>query len=97
MQFWDYRKEDGFEERSKAFAEIQAMEGSSERSDAYERLKQSGLLPDDRMFVGRQMNEDVGLFINDREGRPRIKIYIDSSNNPRVEILDEDGELVPVN
>ncbi len=62
--------------------------------EAYLKMKEDGLLPSDRMFVGKKMNEDVGLFINDNQGRPRIKIYIDNDNNPKIELLDEDGEAV---
>jgi putative heme iron utilization protein len=57
-------------------------------------MKQDGLLPEDRMFVGKKMNNDVGVFINDNQGRPRIKIYIDRDNNPKIEFLDEKGSVV---
>jgi hypothetical protein len=39
------------------------------------------------------MNNEVGLFINDNTGNPRIKIYIDSDNNPRIELLNEEGKV----
>lgn len=43
------------------------------------------------------MNEEVGLFINDKQGKPRIRIYIDSENNPKIELLNEEGEIVELN
>jgi len=46
------------------------------------------------MFVGKKMNKDVGLFINDNKGKPRIKMYIDSDNNPKIELLDEEGNVL---
>ncbi len=45
-------------------------------------------------IVGKKMNQDVGLFINDNKGRPRIKIYIDNDNNPRIELLNEEGNVL---
>jgi hypothetical protein len=57
-------------------------------------MKQAGLLPEDRMFVGKRMNNETGLFINDDQGRPRIKIYIDGANNPKIEFLDENGNVM---
>ncbi len=40
------------------------------------------------------MNNDVGLFINDNQGKQRIRIYIDADNNPNIEILNEKGEII---
>lgn len=94
MQFWEYPKEDGYEERNKAFEDLQKIEDKKEKKAAYLKMKQDGLLPEDRMFVGKKMNKDVGLFINDNKGRPRIKIYIDNDNNPKIELLNEEGDIV---
>lgn len=94
MQFWDYPKEDGYEERSKAFEDYQKIKDNKEKTAAYLKMEQEGLLPEDRMFVGKKMNEDVGLFINDNKGKPRIKIYIDRENNPKIELLNEEGNVI---
>ncbi len=94
MQFWDYPKEDGYEERTKAFEDYQKIKDNKEKTAAYLKMKQEGLLPEDRMFVGKKMNEDVGLFINDNKGKPRIKIYIDRENNPKIELLNEEGDVI---
>ncbi len=94
LQFWEYPKEDGFDERNKAFNDLQKIEDKSKQDEAYQKMKQEGLLPEDRMFVGRKMNDDVGLFINDNQGRPRIRIYIDSDNNPKIELLNDEGNII---
>ena len=70
MQFWDYPMEDGYQKRNEAFEKLKAIEDDNEKRAAYLKMKQDGLLPEDRMFVGKRMNKDVGLFINDKEGRP---------------------------
>jgi hypothetical protein len=41
-----------------------------------------------RLFIGKSKEENVGLFINDEQGRPRIKIYVDKHGNPLIEFLD---------
>lgn len=94
MQFWDYPKEDAYDERIKAFENYQKITDDKEKTEAYLKMKQEGLLPEDRMFVGKNMNEDLGLFINDKKGKPRIKIYIDSKNNPKIELLNEQGNII---
>ena len=94
MQFWDYPKEDGYDERSKAFEAYQQLTDKDEKMAAYLKMKQDGLLPEDRMFVGKKMNEEVGLFINDNKGNPRIRIFIDRDNNPKIELLNEEGDII---
>lgn len=94
MQFWDYPKEDGYDERNKAFQDLQKIEDNEEKKVAYKKMNQDGLLPADRMFVGKKMNQDIGLFINDNKGKPRIKIYIDGDNNPKIELLNEEGTII---
>lgn len=94
IQFWDYPKEDGYDERNKAFDEYKKIEDEQEKYKVYLKMKQAGLLPEDRMFVGKRMNNETGLFINDDQGRPRIKIYIDGANNPKIEFLDENGNVM---
>lgn len=94
LQLWDYPKEDTFDERDKALESMQKLKSREERIAAYQKIKQGGLLPEDRLFVGKRMNKDVGLFINDNTGKPRIKIYIDSDNNPKIELLDKEGVVL---
>ncbi|WP_218972243.1 hypothetical protein [Labilibaculum filiforme] len=94
MQFWDYPKEDSYQQRNNAFEALQKIEDEAEKRDAYLKMKQDSLLAEDRMFVGKKMNNDIGLFINDNKGRPRIRIYIDTDNNPKIELLNEEGNVL---
>ncbi|MEM6845986.1 MAG: hypothetical protein AAF632_27495 [Bacteroidota bacterium] len=47
-----------------------------------------------RLFLGREENRDVGLFLYDSKSRERIKLYIDPSDNAKLEILDTLGNVV---
>lgn len=52
-----------------------------------------------RMFLGREENGDVGLFLFDGKGRPRIQLFIDGDDNARILVKDEQGnarDLVPI-
>lgn len=68
--------------------------------DAYEnginKMVGEGKLGTERMFVGRSFKEEVGIFIWDKSGRPRIKLYVDKDNKARMEMLDENGKPVPL-
>lgn len=50
-----------------------------------------------RLSVGKNRNHQVGLFIQDENGRDRIKIYVDEQNKTQMEFLDENGDIIPVN
>ena len=93
LKFWDYPKEDGYDERDNAFNELQKLQDGKEKNMAYSKMKEAGLLPENRMFVGKMMNKDLGLFISDDKGNPRIRIYIDKDNNSKIELLDKEGKI----
>lgn len=47
-----------------------------------------------RLFTGKNYDEQVGLFIKDEFGNDRINIYIDENNEPKLQILDKDGNVI---
>jgi hypothetical protein len=47
-----------------------------------------------RLFTGKNYNEQVGVFIKDEFGHDRINIFVDANNNPKFQILDEKGNVV---
>ena len=53
------------------------------------RQRKAGLI-----FFNSMGDECGGLIYdgNDKEGNPRIKIYIDENNNPKFELLDDNGK-----
>lgn len=47
-----------------------------------------------RMFVGRNYDRETGVFIQDKNGIERMRLYIDSDNSPKLEVLNEKGEVI---
>ena len=47
-----------------------------------------------RFFAGKNDKGEVGLFLNDANGKPRLNIYINKQNQPVIEMLDESGKVV---
>ncbi|MCL3782545.1 hypothetical protein EMN47_19345 [Prolixibacteraceae bacterium JC049] len=94
LQLWDFQKEDTFHPRMKRFEEISKMKTNKEKQAAYKQMYKDSLLSHERLFVGKKMNDDYGLFINDENGKLRIKIYIDKNNEPKMEFFDEKGKVV---
>lgn len=62
-----------------------------------EKLDANGLLGNERLFLGKTRKNEVGLFIRDEKGHPRIKVFIDSDNTARLQALDEKGNPVEFN
>jgi len=97
LQLWDYPKEDTFNARMTRFNEINKLKTTKEKQQAYLKMQKDSLLSNERMFVGKKINNELGVFINDNTGKPRIKIYIDKNNKPKMEFFDEEGKLITKN
>ncbi len=48
----------------------------------------------DRLFTGKNFDNQTGVFIKDVYGRDRIKLYIGTDDVPHFQILNEKGDLV---
>jgi hypothetical protein len=47
-----------------------------------------------RVFVGRTRQDDAAVLLMDRNGKPRIRMAVDSLNNAALQFLDENGKVV---
>ncbi len=61
-----------------------------------QNLIDKGLIGKERLFMGKNKEQNVGLFINDEKGRPRIKIYVNNLGSPVIEFLDANGKKIPI-
>jgi hypothetical protein len=64
---------------------------------AFRELKSKGLLGEERLFIGKTHDNEVGLFIKDKKGQPRIKLYVDANNRVVMQAVDENGNRIPFN
>jgi hypothetical protein len=46
-----------------------------------------------RVFIGRTRSNNSGVFLYDKDGNPKMKIYVDEKGNPKIETLDEKGNF----
>jgi hypothetical protein len=47
-----------------------------------------------RVFVGKTQDKAATMVLADGEGRARLRLAVDVAGNPRIEFLDESGEVV---
>lgn len=45
-----------------------------------------------RLFIGRTLNDQSGLFLYDTTGKPRMEIYVDSTGAPQIKVIGADGK-----
>lgn len=61
-----------------------------------QKLIDKGLIGQQRLFMGKNKEQNVGLFIHDEKGRQRIRIYVNDSGSPVIEFLDAQGKKIPI-
>ncbi len=65
----------------------------SERDRAFEQMQAEGLFGATRLYVGKLQDRSAVLRLCDPEGRDRLRLVVDASGGPRLELLDEDGRM----
>jgi len=75
-------------------AELETIKDEEKRADKLaafnKRLNEE--IDTYRLFLGREENKEVGLFLFDSKGRERIKIYVDAEDRARLVVLDSLGQ-----
>lgn len=93
LQLWSYGKEDAFAERQNRYKELNTSDSKQVRDSAVTIMRNEGLLAIDRMFLGKNYKDEIGLFIHDNQGRPRIRIMVDKNNQAILETVDTLGNV----
>jgi len=94
LKLWD--KYDSFPTvKVVAYADsLKKLNDTAKYNAGIKKLQQPGVITAERLFVGKNSKGEVGLFLRDDKGRPRIRIYINQQNQPIMETLDDKGEVV---
>lgn len=71
--------------------EIREMEDGLEKQEAIKELKKDNY---PRMFMGKNSNGEVSVKLNDSKGNERIRMVIDKDDMPKLEFLNEKGEVI---
>jgi len=76
--------------RINKFEELEKIKDQKERDQKMDELwKKEGSKK--RLFVGRNRNNDSGLFLYDTYGNPKMKIYVNKDGEAKIEIIDNEG------
>ncbi|QXV64232.1 hypothetical protein INP83_14160 [Mucilaginibacter sp. 21P] len=95
LRFWD--RPDNFTagQLNTKYDSLKNLHNEGVLKASMQKMREEGLVGQDRMFVGKNSDNEVGLFIKDKKGKPRIYLYIDNNNQVIFKALDEKGQ--PIN
>lgn len=74
--------------------EVRAVADPTERRERVEALQEDGVLPADRLFVGRRADGGVVVDMRDDRGAPRLRLIVEPAGQARIEFLDDDGTVI---
>jgi hypothetical protein len=69
------------------------IESMPERPEKQQEIRNLSEAHSQRLFLGRLESGEVGLYLMDSKGRPRIRIGVSADDVPRLDFLSETGEV----
>ncbi len=82
-----------FSKQLEYFDSLKRLKDTAAYQAGVDRYKAAGHLAQ-RMFLGKSKLGEVGLFLADGKGHPRIQIFINNKNQPVIQTLDEQGKVI---
>jgi len=95
LKMWDRRDDFGITDIERAVDSLKGLDDTAAYAAGIKKLRAEGAFSTERLFLGKTRARQVGLFIRDNKGRPRIEIGLDSSNNMVLHAFDSNGHIIP--
>jgi len=94
LRVWD-RPDTSLGEVIDKLQAIQKMPDGPEKTQAMQKLRDTSAAGvAQRVFVGKTREKAAALTLSDPQGRPRLQLIVDAQGAPKLEILDENGNVV---
>lgn len=77
----------------KKYDEIRKLESREQQQIEFEKLVAKGEAPSNRLFLGKGRDDVAMLRLHDIYGRVRVRLSAPPNGDPRLEFLDEDGNV----
>ena len=95
LKIWDRRDDFTLSDLLKLDDSLKSLHDTAVYRAVFLKIQSEGLIGQQRLFLGRTKSREVGLFINDDKGRPRIKIGLDSQNRVIFQAMDSNDRSIP--
>jgi len=96
LTVWD-RPDTPLAETVERLQSIRNLSEGPEKAEAISKLQESarnGEFGVTRLIVGKGADKSAKLMMADTKGRPRINLVVDESGAPKLEFLDEKGQVI---
>ncbi|RFZ94499.1 hypothetical protein D0C36_02835 [Mucilaginibacter conchicola] len=94
LKFWDRPENFSAGQLLTKFDSLKKLNNEAALKAGVADWQKQGLVGQDRMFVGKNSDNEVGLFIKDKNGKPRIYLYVDNNNKVVFKAMDEQGRPI---
>lgn len=96
LQLWDREGKLNLLDRIAAWDSLKKLNYDNDNIETILTQMNGKPLSPHRLFVGKKIDGQVGLFIQDESGNNRIKIYVGKDNKAHLEFLDDNGKSIPL-
>jgi hypothetical protein len=94
LQVWDRSDTVRLSELITKLNAANKLPAGAERDAAIAKVRAEAPPGPRRVFVGKTQDKASTVVLSDAEGRPRLRLTVDPTGNPRIEFLDEAGKVV---
>ena len=93
LQVWDRSDTVRLSELISKLNAANKLPAGAERDAALAKIRAEAPPGPRRVFVGKTQDKASTVVLSDAEGRPRLRLTVDPTGNPRIEFLDEAGNV----
>ena len=93
LQVWDPSRRAAERGRSRRINAANAITDPARRAAALRDAEATVPPRPRRIFVGKSPDHSASVALSDGQGRPRLKLTVDANGNPRIEFLDDKGQV----
>jgi hypothetical protein len=94
LKLWDRSDQFTLMRLSNYYDSLKKLNDTNAFKAGIQKLKDAKLLARQRLFVGKNEDGNVGLFLSDTNGTIRLRIFINNQNKPVIETLNEQGQVI---
>jgi hypothetical protein len=92
LEVWD-RSDQPLSDLLKRLNEATKIANAAERAAAERRVRESAPPAPRRVYVGKTADRAATVSLSDGNGKPRLRMTVDATGNPRIKLLDANGEV----
>jgi hypothetical protein len=97
LKLWDRSDDFNLGDLIRADDSLQRLHDTAISHAFFRKQQAEGHLGTQRLFLGKDTNKEVGLFLRDTKGTVRLRIGLDSLNHVFFQAFDEKGNPAPLN